>query len=278
MIAHNVSTDLTFISPTSKFNRRYIAPAAEVNTGVYETHPVLIRDARAEREKFTLETSGFQLVDHVSKVPDFMQLKSDFTGAGQPDKTYDLEIQQLLYDLTGADKVVTFGIVVRQATPSGPNYQPPASDVHVDWTESRANMLAKKHADFPYSRFKCINLWRTFSPSPQDYPLAVCDGRTLDSTGSKANSMIPCDKIPDLDHLESAPSEPIVSEADLFTFDSKQKWYYFSNMNRDEILVFTLYDSAKYPKGRCPHVAFVNDAKGAKPRESVEIRSIVYFK
>jgi hypothetical protein len=90
--------------------------------------------------------------------------------------------------------------------------------------------------------------------------------------------MIPCDKIPDLDHLESAPSEPIVSEADLFTFDSKQKWYYFSNMNRDEILVFTLYDSAKYPKGRCPHVAFVNDAKGAKPRESVEIRSIVYFK
>lgn len=213
-----------------------------------------------------------------------MQLKSDFTGAGQPDKTYDNEIQKLLYELTGADKVITFGIVVRQATPSGPNYQPPANDVHVDWTESRAHSLAKQQIersddpDFTYSRFKCINLWRTFSPGPQDYPLAVCDGRSLDSTGSKANSMIPCDKIPDLKNLENAPSEPVVSEADLFTYDPKQKWYYFSNMTRDEILVFTLYDSVKNPMGRCPHVAFLNDEKDTKPRESVEIRSVVYYK
>jgi len=66
--AHDVSAKVSFISPTSKFNRRYIAPSVEVNTGVYETHTLQIKDARPEREKFTLETSGFQLADHVSKV------------------------------------------------------------------------------------------------------------------------------------------------------------------------------------------------------------------
>jgi len=213
-----------------------------------------------------------------------MELQSDFTGAGQPDKTYDNEIQQLLYEMTGADKVITFGIVVRQTTPTGSNYQPPASDVHVDWTPSRAHSLAKEQIEksddpsFSYSRFKCINLWRAFSPGPQDYPLAVCDGRTLDSTNVKANSMISCDKVPDLNNLEAAPQGPIVSEADLFTYDPNQRWYYFSNMNRDEILVFTLYDSVKNPMGRCPHVSFLNDVKDANPRASVEIRSVVYYK
>jgi len=140
-------------------------------------------------------------------------------------------------------------------------------------------MLAKSdEPDFSYSRFKCINLWRTFSPGPQDYPLAVCDGRTLEGAFVTANAMISCDVVPDLEELELAPQGPIVSEADLFGYDERQQWYYFSNMTKDEVLVFTLYDSDKNLNGRCPHTAFLNDVKDAKPRESVEIRSVVYYK
>jgi hypothetical protein len=59
---------LSFITPTSKFNRRYVAPGEEINTGIYEDKKVVIRDARPERERLTLEKNGFKLIDHKSKV------------------------------------------------------------------------------------------------------------------------------------------------------------------------------------------------------------------
>jgi hypothetical protein len=64
----DVSAKLTFITQTSKFNRRYVAPGEEVNTGVYEDREVLIRDARPNRQQFSLERNGFILLDHQSKV------------------------------------------------------------------------------------------------------------------------------------------------------------------------------------------------------------------
>jgi hypothetical protein len=74
------------------------------------------------------------------------------------------------------------------------------------------------------------------------------------------------------------PDGPVVSEADLFPYSEDQRWYYFSDMKKEEILAFTLYDSEKHEKGRCPHTAFNADRKDAFPRESVEIRSVVYYK
>lgn len=63
-----VTATLSFIRPDSKFNRRYIAPMAELNTGVYEDKTVVIKDARPNRDSFTLDTGGFVLLDHTSKV------------------------------------------------------------------------------------------------------------------------------------------------------------------------------------------------------------------
>ena len=65
----DVPATLSFIRSDSKLNRRYIAPMAEINTGLYEDKTVVIRDARPDREKFTLDTGGFVLLDHTSKVP-----------------------------------------------------------------------------------------------------------------------------------------------------------------------------------------------------------------
>jgi hypothetical protein len=59
---------LSFITPTSKFNRRYVAPGEEINTGIYEDKKVVIRDARPEQGRLTLEKNGFKLIDHESKV------------------------------------------------------------------------------------------------------------------------------------------------------------------------------------------------------------------
>jgi hypothetical protein len=63
-----VNATLNFISPTSDFNRRYFVPGDEINTGVYEPHDVIINDARGSQDDFTLDTAGFTLVHHESKV------------------------------------------------------------------------------------------------------------------------------------------------------------------------------------------------------------------
>ena len=67
-VPRDVPTTLSFISPTSNFNIRFIAPSAEVNTGIYEEHNVVIKDARPNRSSFTLDTGGFVLADHKSNV------------------------------------------------------------------------------------------------------------------------------------------------------------------------------------------------------------------
>jgi len=64
----DVATKLVYITSTSKFNRRYVAPGEEINTGVYEDKNVTIRDARSKRQEFTLDRNGFTLLDHHSKV------------------------------------------------------------------------------------------------------------------------------------------------------------------------------------------------------------------
>jgi hypothetical protein len=68
---HDVDSTMQFIRADSKVNRRYITPGAEVNTGKYEVRKVHIRDARPRREECTLDTTGFQLLDHKSKVSCF---------------------------------------------------------------------------------------------------------------------------------------------------------------------------------------------------------------
>lgn len=69
-VANNrdVSATLKFISPTSKSNRRYVAPSQEAFTGEYEDKKVIIKDARPGRSDFSVETSGFALLDHKSRV------------------------------------------------------------------------------------------------------------------------------------------------------------------------------------------------------------------
>lgn len=59
---------MEYIRPDSKMNRRYMAAGAEINTGKYETRNVLVHDIRQEKDKYTLDTVGFQLLDHESKV------------------------------------------------------------------------------------------------------------------------------------------------------------------------------------------------------------------
>ncbi|MGZ8347870.1 MAG: hypothetical protein ACXWUP_12235, partial [Allosphingosinicella sp.] len=62
-----VDTMIDYLVPTSRINRRFWAPGAELNTGVYQSYPVRIRNARLAPEPFTLDRNGFCLATHDSQ-------------------------------------------------------------------------------------------------------------------------------------------------------------------------------------------------------------------
>lgn len=301
---------MEYIRPDSKMNRRYMAAGEEVNTGKYETKSVLVHDARHEIPKLTLDTTGFELFKHESKVSSVLasyigkrdhawsqalntrQQVSDWSDMAELESTYSDEIHDFVSKLTGADKVIVFGPVRRTTDDKKPdnldtawNDQPPASDVHVDYTPRRAECLAEDFAAkagfrrSDYKQVKLINLWRAVKPGPQNWPLALCRGDIVGDDEGVINNLLYVNQVPALDQMPVELShDPMYPEGSLFTYRPTHRWMYYSNMDKDELLAFTLYDSKMERPWRVPHCAFYNDAVGTKKRESVEIRTACYFK
>jgi len=67
MSPHDVATTVQYLIPGST-NERYFSKGIEVNIGQYEDKNIVVKDARPIRDQYTLETAGFQLVDHKSNV------------------------------------------------------------------------------------------------------------------------------------------------------------------------------------------------------------------
>jgi len=275
IIGGDVRTTVKYLQPDSE-NVRYFAKGIEVNTGKYEDVSVVVHDARPNKEEYTLENGGFALVQHESKI-------TDFSSREQLNDVYGKEITDLVKSLTGADDVVLFSPpVLRKTEPqTGSTHQPRAADVHTDWSPANAEDAARKRAkeDGTYSRCIFVNVWRAISPPPQDWPLAVVDARSVGQDEGVPYPMIVIDKIPEKLPMVPLPSYNI--EGANFCYNPAHKWYYFKDMKIDEAIAFKLYDSDRHhgaQSWRCPHTAFLNPREGAVPRESVEVRTICYFK
>src|SRR6185295_10419629 len=100
-----VETQIDYLIPTSRINRRFWAPGAELNTGVYQSCPVTIRNARLAPEPLTLDRHGFCLARHETTV-------TDWRDATLVDAVYPAEVIQRTKELTGADLVVPMGGMV----------------------------------------------------------------------------------------------------------------------------------------------------------------------
>lgn len=269
--------------------RRFVSPGEEHSTGRYEDHEVDIRDARDVRKRIGLHSHGFVLADHVSQV-------ADFRDKEEVEADYGAEACELVKWLTGASKVVARGWMVRtsgdlpkvEKVAGYQHYggvQPPAGEVHVDFTRETAHRIAEKtyRDNFPggpgYSRFVATSLWRTFSPPPQDCPLALCDGRSLRDDEGVRNTLHIVDELPsEAEMVRPMDGEDQRIAASVFRYSPHHRWWYFSNMHRDEALLFKFFDSDQSGAWRCPHTAFWDSSQtGPRVRESIEFRSIAYF-
>lgn len=288
--APGVATEVTYLAPGSFINRRFVAPGREVNTGEYRAYPATIRDARPRHADFTLASHGFTLLQHCSAVRDFLD-------KDEVEATYPGEVAAAIRQLTGADRVHTLSWMVRTSGDLSAHrreqvgyrhyggVQPPASEAHCDSSPDRVDAMAKRYYQQrfpdapPYRRFLYSSFWRTFSPPPQDYPLALCDGNSVGDEEGVPNTLHVVDRIPERDEmLRPMPDEDQAIAAAIFHHNPLHRWWYFSNMNRDEALLLVFHDSRRKRPWRVPHTAFRDTSRpDAHPRSSIEFRSLAYF-
>lgn len=239
---------------------------------VLEPHSVEIYDARGLQDPPTLEANGFTLVDHRCSVTDFT--------ADEAVEIYRPEVRELILGLSGADDVIVMNTVLRWSERAGDRSSfvnsHPARFVHVDYSRQSFDEFARMQlADSDNAgsrlarRYVAYNIWRVLTPPPQDVPLAVCDARTASA-----------DDVTVGEAVIDAPGQPERRfGSSLYHASPRHRWFWFSDMRPDEVLVFKAFDSDLDRVQGCPHSAFDNPdcPPGVPPRASVEIRAFAFY-
>ncbi|MFN8641304.1 MAG: CmcJ/NvfI family oxidoreductase [Candidatus Binatia bacterium] len=269
-----------YILPTSRFNRRYVAPDRQLNMSEYAPYDVPVRDARPAGSAISLASHGFTLLPHVTH--------TDFGDRAQIDRAYLPEMERLLREVTGAERVIAFAWMQRTAAPDGGEAHPPANDVHVDYTPAFAECMARRALAWNgepaerFRRFSIINIWRSFSGAPQDWPLGLCDATSIAGDEDVTYNILSVDRLPEPDEIPEVlpgdPLRPTVPEISAFQFRPQHRWYYYADMRPDEVLLFTNYDSTRTGAWRVPHAGFRDPTCTATwPRQSIEVRLLAFF-
>ncbi len=236
-------------------------------TGTFENHTMVIRDGRPLRDQFSLEETGFEFIDHATAVTNFHDLE-------HLKSVYYPEIEALIKARTGAARVVVFDHTLRSGdedTRSEKKLREPVMSVHNDYTEwsgpqrVRDLLPADEAEALLEKRFAIVQVWRPIRNPIQSNPLAICDARTL-----SADSLIASER--------RFPHR--VGETYRISYDAGQRWFYFPNMRRDEALIFKVFESETDGRARfTAHTSFEdpNTPAGASPRDSIEMRALVFF-
>jgi hypothetical protein len=251
----------------SNVKPRYYANDHARDTITIDPRPMPIVDARLLSHSLDIE--GFALVAHESAV-------TDFTDVSATAAIYAGEIEALVSHLSGADFVqVSSPGILRFSEKSGQagtrNNSMPARFAHVDITDGTAAKFVAQSAPpgIALRRHAHFNIWRVISDPPQDVPLAVCDARTV-----HPDDLIVADAV-----FDEAGKPEWSFEGWVVAHNPNHQWHWFSNMTRDEALIFKTNDSDPRFAHCVPHVAFddANCPSDAPPRISIEMRATAYW-
>ena len=266
-----VEAELNYLAPMSERPRNYTyepPPGTPRSNVVAEPHKVVIRDARPIASGLSLDREGFALVRQKSKVRDFYD-DDEVRGVYYP------EAEAAIKEATGADRVFIFDHTVRRRVPGAEDrrdgLRQPVARVHVDHTDrsgpQRVRDLIPDEAEtLLQGRVQIINLWRPIRGPLRNSPLAVCDARTVSPDDLVASDLV-------------YPQR--TGETYQVLYDDAHRWFYVPDMLAEEALLLKCYNSASDGRARfAPHTAFTdpNTPQDAPPRESIEIRSLVFHR
>ncbi|HEX6442788.1 MAG TPA: CmcJ/NvfI family oxidoreductase [Stellaceae bacterium] len=234
--------------------------------GGNETHRVRIRNGRLLAHSFEFEREGFRFVPRATEV-------RNFYNEDEIRRIYYLECEELIKQVSGAKRVVVFDHTLRTASDEQRESQKirdVVSRVHNDYTEWSGpqrvrDIMGDEAEELLKGRFAIIQVWRPVNHPVESHPLAICDAQTVRPETLVVNER----------HYQER-----VGQTYAITYDPDQRWYWFPRMRPDEALVFKVYESLRDGRARwTAHTAFAdpNAPPHARPRESIEIRTLAFF-
>jgi len=233
--------------------------------GNYGSFRTRIYDARPVAGSLSLDREGFALTRHDTAVADFYDEK-------QVREIYYPEIERLVAEATGAEKVLVFDHTIRVAERAVERgLRTPVQMVHNDYTDKSGpqrvrDLLPADEAEARLKhRFVEINVWRPINGPVEAWPLALADARSIAPADVIACDLIYADR---------------TGEILYGIYNPNHRWNYFPRMERHEATLIKCYDSLKDGRARFSlHTAFEDPTtpENAPPRESIEIRTLAFF-
>ncbi|KJA22550.1 hypothetical protein HYPSUDRAFT_40939 [Hypholoma sublateritium FD-334 SS-4] len=237
-----------------------------------EERTAVIENVRGKEDSVSLDTTGFQFYKHASKLT-----ADSFDDDATIKAVYYPESVDLIKKLTGASRVEVFDHTLRRRRPGDTQNEAgkrqPVAQVHVDQTTPASIARVHRHlpaADVPKlleNRFQIINLWRPIEHPAYDWPLALCDYRSVDVE----KDVFPVAFVfPD-------------REGQTFgvTYNENHKWKYLRGMTPEEFVLIKCFDSVQDGSVAVftPHTGFEDPTTPAEalPRRSIELRALVFY-
>jgi len=124
--------------------------------------------------------------------------------------------------------------------------------------------LGEDASDLLKHRFGIVNVRRPIRGPVLDSPLALCDAQSFTDADLIASDLV-------YPHLRGETSS--------VEYNPNHRWYYFSEMQVDAVVLIRVHHSSQDGRARPSfHTSFDNPlAPGAPPRESIELRALVFF-
>ncbi|GJJ11641.1 hypothetical protein Clacol_005877 [Clathrus columnatus] len=273
---NSVRTTLYYFQPPLDGSKPWTQVGLDPKTGERPTNfgteqkQVEIENVRGRETEHDMDSSGFLFYKHQSKFKNFGD------DAAVKDEYYNESIE-LIKKVTGANRVVLFDHTIRRNRPGVPDVsedtRAPVPRVHVDQTPESATKRVHMHTSEELAplllkhRFQIINLWRPINHPAFDFPLALCDYRTINWD----KDLVPTTRI----------SPQRIGETFSVKYNPQHKWKYQRGMTPDEVVFIKCFDSLMDGKTAIltPHTAFIDPTtpKDVPLRESIELRALVFY-
>jgi len=238
-----------------------------------------LHDVRGKESQYNLEQHGFKFIKnhHTFKqfhdqdqivadyLPQVEELIKRHVPYAEKIHIYDWRIRQ---ELVGDDTLISANQIQDRKT-----ILAPSSTVHTDSTEfsllKRVEIFLPDEAqELLKGRVQMINFWRPVDDPVYNWPLVICDGRTVIK-----------DKLVAVDQV----SRQFVADVYYANYDPSYQWYYQSSMRPDEGVLFKSWDTAANVTAKtCIHSSTPLPMellpKNYPTRKSVECRALVFSK
>ena len=241
-------------------------PGVASRSGQIVKRTVPIINGRPVVDQITLDDQGFMLTQSPTAVRNFYDNEEVRT-------VYYPEVERLVKEKTGAARVIVFDHNVRNGSKemrAKLGVREPVKFAHNDYTlksgpQRVRELVGDAEADeLLKHRFAFINVWRPVRGPIEEFPLAVCDAKSMTLKDFVATDLKYRDRTGEVYSVAYSPAH---------------RWFYFPRMRPEEALLLKCFDSDERRTRFTAHSAFEDPGSpaNAAPRESIEARTILFF-